>query len=169
VGDRRWSSLPLPAPFPRRSNPYNGYAVAPPPQRGRPRCFLSPCDSPWPTAAGRASSPWLRPRERSPSGGRVFRARCRRDPRGRPPPPLPLRFRYTSLDARSRNLKAKPQALNLKKSPPPAVRARPIPKPKPRGLTRRLHLRLRLVSEASPCVRSTSPVAAVAGRASPSP
>ena len=130
---------------------------------------LSPCDSPWPTAAGRASSPWLRPRERSPSGGRVFRARCRRDPRGRPPPPLPLRFRYTSLDARSRNLKAKPQALNLKKSPPPAVRARPIPKPKPRGRARRLHLRLRLVSEASPCVRSTSPVAAVAGRASPSP
>jgi hypothetical protein len=24
---------------------------------------LSPCDSPWPTAAGRASSPWLRPRK----------------------------------------------------------------------------------------------------------
>jgi hypothetical protein len=49
--------------------------------------------------------------------------------------------------------------LNQKKSPPSAIRPRPGPKPKPRGLARRLHLRLRLVSEASPCARSP-PIAA---------
>jgi hypothetical protein len=123
---------------------------------------LSPCDSPWPTAAGRASSPWLRPRKQGSSGGPSVSGPL---PQRSPVADRRPRFRFASailiLDSRSRNLKPKSQALNRKKKlPPPAVRARPRSKATPRRRARRLRLRLRLrlrfVNEASPCARKPS-------------
>jgi hypothetical protein len=69
MADRRWSSLPLSVPFPRRPNPTTVTSSLRPRNEETPAVLslslsLSPCDSPWSTAAGRASSPWLRPRKR---------------------------------------------------------------------------------------------------------
>jgi hypothetical protein len=145
---------PLVGPVRRGSDPANSYVSL----SLSLSLSLPPCDSPWPTAAGRASSPWLRPRRQGSSGGPSVSGPL---PQRSPVADRRPRFRFASailiLDSRSRNLKPKPQALNSKKkSPPPAVRARPSSKAKPRRRARRLRLRLRFVNEASPCARNPS-------------
>jgi hypothetical protein len=110
---------PLVGPVRRGSDPANSYVSL----SLSLSLSLSPCDSPWPTAAGRASSPWLRPRKQGSSGGPSVSGPL---PQRSPVADRRPRFRFASailiLDSRSRNLKPKPQALNRKKkSPPPAV------------------------------------------------
>ena len=96
-----------------QAKPYNGYVSL----SLSLSLSLSPCDSPWPTAAGRASSPWLRPRKQGSSGGPSVSGPL---PQRSPVADRRPRFRFASaivfLDSRSRNLKPKPQALNRKKN-----------------------------------------------------